>query len=128
MCASIPERACEARAARPAKVAPRRDTSALKFPQIFSANGNESALRSYRSPLRIGGRFASARNIILYIHGGPLAFGAMPKARQSAKTNPGMYSKGTKAKNAAEKKVHQDAVHVRHSLSLNSTGRAPYGP
>lgn len=64
----------------------------------------------YRSPLRIGGRFASARNIILYIHGGPLAFGAMPKARQSAKTNPGMYSKGTKAKNAAEKKVHQDAV------------------
>jgi autotransporter adhesin len=34
----------------------------------------------------------------------------MPFARQSAKTNPGMYSKGTKAKNAAEKKVHQDAV------------------
>ena len=34
----------------------------------------------------------------------------MPKARQSAKTNPGMYSKDTKAKNAAEKKVHQDAV------------------
>ena len=61
--------------------------------------------RVYRSPLRIGEEY-------YFIHSrrGPLAFGAMPKARQSAKTNPGMYSKGTKAKNAAEKKVHQDAV------------------